>query len=65
MAVLDAETGKMPNYRQLMCNPKYKKDWQLSSANEFGPLANGVGGLINKIQGTGAYLRPSKHQASF
>ena len=24
----------------------YKKDWQLSSANEFGCLANGVGGRI-------------------
>jgi hypothetical protein len=35
MAVLDKETGKMLNYRQLMRHPTYKKDWQLSSANEF------------------------------
>ena len=36
LAVLDAETGKMLNYRQLMRHPTYKKSWQLSSANEFG-----------------------------
>ena len=46
LAVLDAETGKMLNYRQLMRHPIYKKDWQLSSANEFGRLVNGVGGLF-------------------
>ena len=43
MAVLNKATGKMLNYRQLMRHPTYKKDWQLSSANEFGRLANGVG----------------------
>ena len=46
MAVLDKATGKMLNYSQLMRHPTYKKDWQLSSANEFGRLANGVGGRI-------------------
>ena len=46
MAVIDKATGKMLNYRQLMRHPTYKKDWQLSSANEFGRLANGVGGRI-------------------
>ena len=46
MAVLDKTTGKMLNYRQLMRHPIHKKDWQLSSANEFGRLANGVGGRI-------------------
>ena len=29
-----------------MQHPTHKKDWQLSSANEFGRLANGVGGRI-------------------
>ena len=29
-----------------MRHPTYKKDWQLSSAKEFGRLANGVGGHI-------------------
>ena len=46
LAVLDVKTGKILNYRQLMRHPNYKKDWQLSSANEFGRLANGVGGRI-------------------
>ena len=35
MAVMDAETGKLVNYKQLMRNPKYKKKWGISSANEF------------------------------
>ena len=47
MAVMDKETGKMLNYRQLMTNPKHSKQWHLSSANEFGRLANGVGGRVN------------------
>ena len=46
MAVMDADSGKMLNYRQLMRNPKYKKEWSISSANEFGRLADGVGGRI-------------------
>ena len=53
MAVLDAESGKMLNYRQLLRHPKHKRGWQISSANEFGRLANGVGGRIkgtNTIQ---------------
>jgi hypothetical protein len=49
LVVLDAETGNMFNYRQLMRHPTYKKSWQLSSANEFGRLANGVGGRIKGI----------------
>jgi hypothetical protein len=35
LAVLDKATEKMLNYRQLMRHPTYKKEWQLSSANEF------------------------------
>ena len=46
LAVMDKETGKMLNYRNLMRLPKYKKIWERSSANEFGRLANGVGGRI-------------------
>jgi hypothetical protein len=46
LAVLDKETGKMLNYRQLMWHPTYKKDWKLSSANEFGRLVNGVSGQV-------------------
>ena len=43
MAVLDAYTGKLLSYRQLLRHPKHKKGWQISSANEFGHLANGSG----------------------
>ncbi len=47
--VLDPETGKLLNYRQLIQHPKLKDDWSLSSANEFRRLAQGVGG---RIEGT-------------
>ena len=46
LAVMDRDTGKMMNYRQLIRNPKYKEVWAKSSANEFGRLANGVGGRL-------------------
>jgi hypothetical protein len=46
MAVLDKDSGKLLNYRQLLVHPKYKKAWSVSSANEFGRLAQGVGGRI-------------------
>jgi hypothetical protein len=46
MAVMDADTGKLLNYCQLMWSTKYRDAWSLSSANEFGWLANGVGGCI-------------------
>ena len=46
LAVMDAETGKVFNYRQLMQSTKHKEKWSKSSANEFGRLANGVGGRI-------------------
>ena len=56
LTVLDAETGKMFNYRQLMRHPNYKKDWILSSANEFGRLANGVDGQV-KVTNTSNFIR--------
>jgi hypothetical protein len=40
----DKETGQWLNYRQLLRNPKHKEIWTKSAANEFGQLANGVGG---------------------
>ncbi len=46
LAVMDKATGKMLNYRQLLRHPDYTADWSTSSANEFGRLANGVGGRI-------------------
>jgi hypothetical protein len=46
LAVMDAESGKLFNYIQLMQSKKHKEIWSKSSANEFGHLANGVGGRI-------------------
>ena len=46
LAIMDAETGKVLNYRQLMKSQKHKETWSKSSANKFGRLANGVGGRI-------------------
>jgi hypothetical protein len=36
LAVMERDTGWLLNYRQLICNPKYKKAWNLSAANKFG-----------------------------
>jgi hypothetical protein len=46
MAVMDNETGQLLNYRQLMRSDKHKHAWGRSSANEFGRLAQGIGGRI-------------------
>ena len=46
LTVMDKETGKLLNYRQLMRHSKYKKEWSTSTANEFGRLAQGVSGRI-------------------
>ena len=46
MAVMDAESGKLLNYKQLMRHPKYKGKWQILSAKKIERLANGVGGRI-------------------
>ncbi len=35
MAVMDHDSGKTMNYRQLRKHPKYNKEWTTSSANEF------------------------------
>ena len=56
MAVMDAEKGKLLNYRQLMRNPKYKKQWSRSSANTFGRLANGVGRRIKNPTNTICFI---------
>jgi len=43
-AVLDGE--KLLNYRQLIKHPELGDDWSFSSANEFGRLAQGIGGRV-------------------
>ena len=57
MAVMDKETGKMLNYRQLLRHPKFKKEWHTSSTNKFGRLAQGVGGRIKKPTDTIRFIR--------
>ena len=59
LAVMDTESGKLLNYRQLMKDPKYQKVWGVSSANKFGRLANGVGG---RIKGTNTIKFIHKHE---
>jgi hypothetical protein len=52
MAVMDADTGELLNYRQLMRSTKYRQAWSLSLANKFGRLANGIGGRIKNPTNT-------------
>ncbi len=49
---MDADTGKLLNNRQLMRSEKHRQAWSLSSANEFGQLANGIGGRIKNLTNT-------------
>jgi hypothetical protein len=49
---MDANTGKLLNYRQLMRSAKHRQAWSLSSANKFGRLANGIGGRIKNPTNT-------------
>jgi hypothetical protein len=60
MAVMDKDTGKLLNYRQLMNSPKYKQVWSLSAANEFRRLANGIGGCIKTPTNTIKFI--SQHE---
>ena len=57
MVVMDEQTGRLLNYKQLMRDPKYKKNWSTSSANEFGRLENGVGGRIKKPTNTIKFIK--------
>jgi len=44
--VLDQETGKLLEYRHLLKHPRLQKVWNTSAADEFGWLAQGIGGRI-------------------
>ena len=48
-AVTDPHTGKQLEYKQLINHPDHelRRTWQRSCANEFGRLAQGVGGRID------------------
>jgi hypothetical protein len=41
--VINEDTGKSMKYKDLLKDPKYRKDWSKAAANEFGRLFNGVG----------------------
>ena len=57
--IFDEESGTQLKYRQLINHPKYREIWMHSSANEFGRLAQGVGG---RIQGTNTIFFIHKYQ---
>jgi hypothetical protein len=58
-AVVDPTTGRTMEYKELITNPTTKSDWLISSANEFGRLAQGVGG---RIKGTNTIFFIHKHE---
>ena len=57
--VLDQETGQLLEYRQLLRHPKYKDVWNRSAADEFGRLAQGIGG---RVKGTDTIRFIHKHE---
>jgi hypothetical protein len=57
--VLDQETGQLLEYRQLLRHPRFKEVWNRSSADEFGRLAQGIGG---RITGTDTIRFICKHE---
>jgi Reverse transcriptase (RNA-dependent DNA polymerase) len=61
-------TGATMEYRQLITDPVTKDAWLLSSANEFGRLAQGVGGRIdgtNTIRFIPSNELPQGRQATY
>jgi hypothetical protein len=57
--VHNTETGEYLKYRQLIRDPKHKEVWSKSAANEFGQLAQGVGG---RVKGTDTIQFTRKEQ---
>jgi hypothetical protein len=58
-AVLDQETGQLLEYRQLLKHPRLKEVWNRSAADEFGRLAQGIGG---RVKGTDTIRFIQKHE---
>jgi len=56
--VLDQETSELLEYRRLLKHPRFKEVWNISAADEFGRLAQGIGG---RIKGTDTMLFIHKH----
>eukprot|EP00957_Ditylum_brightwellii_P179904 13704373-Ditylum_brightwellii.AAC.1 len=46
-AIVDEETGRALEYRDLIKDPKYKDDWKHSFSNKLGQLAQGLKRGIN------------------
>jgi hypothetical protein len=57
--VYDEQTKNYLNYRQLICNSKYKEVWLKSAANKFGRLAQGIQGRV-KGTDTIRFIRKDK-----
>jgi single-stranded DNA-binding protein len=57
--VLDPEKGQLLEYRQLLRHPKFKETWNISAANEFGRLAQGINGRV-KATDTIKFIRKSE-----
>lgn len=57
-AVLHPDTGQPMEYRELIRHPKTTADWLISSANEFGRLAQGV----RDIPGTDTIFFIQRHE---
>eukprot|EP00957_Ditylum_brightwellii_P102392 7805245-Ditylum_brightwellii.AAC.1 len=47
-AIVDKETGRALEYRDLIKDPKYREDWKHSFSNELGQLAQGRKRGINR-----------------
>jgi hypothetical protein len=58
-SVLDQETGQLLEYRTLLKHPRFKEVWSRSAADEFGRLAQGIGG---RVKGTDTIRFIHKHQ---
>ena len=58
-AVLHQETGELLEYRRLLKHPCFKDVWNRSAADEFGRLAQGIGG---RIKGTDTIRFIHKHE---
>ena len=54
---MDEDTGRLINFRQLMRDPKYKKNWSNASVNEFVRLANGFDSRIKNLTNTIKFIR--------
>ena len=60
LPVLDEESGKLLEHRQLQRHPRFKDTWDTSYSNELGRLCQGIGrGTLgpkkHRIKGTGTF----------